>query len=98
MYKAIRTNLKEEVKDIIFATMHYDKNDMDFEIKSFPKIMIYKKNDKENPIEYDMIREYDVLLEFLGKKVNWNLFDKPKPEFDFVEKDKKVETDELWFC
>jgi hypothetical protein len=57
------------------------RNDLDLNISTFPTILIYPKHDKKNPIKYDMIRDYDVLLNFLEeRKLGEGIYEKPVPE------------------
>ena len=50
---------------MIFGVSNYDENDFDFTIESFPSIWIYKIGKKNYPIEYDGMRDYEVILDFL---------------------------------
>lgn len=49
----------------MFATADYDENDFDLEITQFPTVQLYKKDDKQNPVNYDGMRDYEVLLNWL---------------------------------
>jgi thiol:disulfide interchange protein len=55
MYKKVNKHLYKHVKDFIFARVDYMRNDLDLNITNFPTIMIYPKDNKKNPIKYDMI-------------------------------------------
>lgn len=46
-YKDIKKELHSNVKDIVFAKVNYDANDLDIEIKSFPTVYIYFKGKKD---------------------------------------------------
>lgn len=58
MYRKIHKYILPSVKDFIFATIDHMANDLDMKFDSYPKILIYPKHDKKNPILYDMIRDY----------------------------------------
>ena len=72
--------LPEEKNTVIFAKANYSKNDFDIVIKSFPTIYLFKKGNKKNPIEYDLIRDWEVMLDFIGEKINKRLFTRVMPE------------------
>ena len=80
MYEDVKKNLNDDVTDIVFAKANPDKNDFGFRLKNFPTIRLYKKDDKVNFIEYDMIRDYEVLLNFLEEKLGRTLYQKKMPE------------------
>ena len=64
-FNDIKRELYSSVNDLIFGTVDFDENDLDIEITSFPTILLYKKNDKQNPIKYEGMRDYEVLLNWI---------------------------------
>jgi thiol-disulfide isomerase/thioredoxin len=80
MYKKVHKHLHAHVRDFVFASIDYMENDLDIAISSFPTILIYPKGDKKNPILYDMIRDYNVFLNFLeDKKLGTSIYKRPPP-------------------
>ena len=67
--------MNSDVHDLVFAKMNFDKNDIDgLKLDSFPTVYLYKKDDKENPINYDAMRDYEVILNFLEDKLGRSLY------------------------
>lgn len=80
MYRRVHKHLHPHIRDFVFATIDYMENDLDLGIETFPTILIYPKYDKKNPILYDMIRQYDVFLNFLeNEKLGTNIYERPPP-------------------
>lgn len=81
MYKKVNKHLHGHVKDFVFARVDYMRNDLELSISNFPTILIYPKDDKKNPIKYDMVRDYDVFLTFLEEnKLGSGIYERPAPE------------------
>lgn len=76
----IKRELNSDVKDVIFGNFNYEKNDIDIEIKSFPTVYLYKKGQKETPIVYDAMRDYEVLLNWLEDELGRTLYVRKMPE------------------
>lgn len=80
MYKKVHKYLHAHIRDFVFARIDHMENDLDVPVNTFPTILIYPKHDKKNPIVYDMIRDYDVFLNFLEKeKLGTNIYQRPPP-------------------
>ena len=76
-----RKELRPDNDDIAFAKMNLDKNDIDIAVKGMPAIFLYKKGDKKNPVEYPLIRDWEVVLDWLeGQVGRKDLYAKPMPE------------------
>lgn len=79
-FAGVKTNILPSVKNVIFAKANYSLNDFDIVVKSFPTIYLFKKGNKKNPIEYELIRDWEVMLDFIGEKTNIKLYNKKMPE------------------
>ncbi len=80
MYRKIHKHLLPSVKDFTFAIIDYMANDLDIKMDSYPTILIYPKHDKKNPILYDMIRDYEVFLNFIEERnLGKGIYTRPPP-------------------
>ncbi len=77
-------DVKKEYKgdsSLVFGTLNYDRNDIEMELNSFPTVILYKKNDKANPVNYQGLRDYEVLLNFLEEQLDYKrLYERKLPD------------------
>ena len=84
-FETAKSKLKEGNEDIVFGRINISRNDVDIPITTLPTIMLYKKDDKQNPINYEGLREWDVLLDWLEQRIDRHYtFERPPPE-EFVK-------------
>ena len=81
-FNEIKTILKDDVKDIVFGIINVDKNDIDINFKNFPTIYFYKKGQKDKPVNYDGMRDAEVILNFIETELGGNraIYNRKMPE------------------
>lgn len=73
--------LREGHQDIVFAKVDIDKNDIDVKINGLPAIYFYKIDDKKNPVEFPLIRDWEVILDWIESQLSrQDIYSKPMPE------------------
>ena len=80
-FEKAQKELKKGNEDIVFAKLNIDKNDIEIQLKGLPSIYLYKKNEKENPIEYPLIRDWEVILDWIEREIDRKpIYNRPMPE------------------
>lgn len=73
--------LRSTETDIVFAKLNIDKNDVYLGYNGLPAIFLYKKDDKSNPVEYALIRDWEVVLDWIEQQLDrMNIYAKPMPD------------------
>lgn len=76
-----KKELRATNDDISFVKLNLDKNDVEIAVKGMPAIFLYKKGQKSKPVEYPLIRDYEVLLDWLEGQIDRrDIYAKPMPE------------------
>ena len=81
MYKKVHKYLYAHERNFIFARIDCMRNDLKLSFNTYPTILIYPKDNKSKPITYDMIRDYEVFLNFLeDQKLGSNIYERWAPD------------------
>ncbi|WBW74475.1 ER protein disulfide isomerase [Schizosaccharomyces osmophilus] len=67
-------------KNVVVAKVDATENDLDVSISGFPTIMLFKANDKKNPLFYEGNRSLDDLLSFIEKHSSFKSTSETKAE------------------
>ncbi len=72
--KSLSSKLKK-VKNLLFVRIDHSKNDIDdIAIEELPHVLLYPRDDKENPIRFREDFDYNSLVSFLKLHTTFKFF------------------------